>query len=210
MRDQLFILGECFWRGGGFDADEDGCVSAAELAALRRAWWRHGLSRVSKRGFARWLAHERCVPDEDVNAFARAMLAAGSGSLPRALVSGLQLWTIGRRDDLRASLLDARCEAVDARGGGGARRGEDDAARGVCRQRDRAGHVRDRFGRLLSDQDMSSIATAMCREVEGHGCLEPDGAIEDARAARSGVLRMVLAQAVIAGAVAMAVYHCVG
>ena len=152
------------------------------------------------------------MPDEDVNAFASAMLSPdGSGALPRALVSGLQLWTIGRRDDLRASLLDARCERVDARGGGGAGRGDDDAAaRGVCRQRDRAGHVRDRFGRLLSEQDMSSIATAMCREVEGHGCLEPDGSIADAHRARAGVLRVVLTQAVIAGAVAMAVYHCVG
>ena len=247
VREQLFILGECFWRGGG---RRGRLRLGGRVAVLRRAWWRHGLSRVSKasaRRSARKRAlgssrlalvrsparargtrpragaprvslarpprgsaasrclPRRCVPDEDVNALASAMLSQDGAERSARARLGAPAVDVGRRDDPRTSLLDATARRDATRRRAARRR---HAAAPLRRARPRV--VRDRFGRLLSEQDMSSIATAMCREVEGHGCLEPDGSIADAHRARAGVLRVVLTQAVIAGAVAMAVYHCVG
>ena len=46
-----------------------------------------------------------------------------------------------------------------------------------------------------------SIAVAICREVEGHGCLRDDGTIGTRGTWPVGALSLVLAQTAIAGAI---------
>ena len=96
-----------------------------------------------------------------------------------------QLWSLGTRDELRAQLIDAACasgagasgaSAAPARSNrttapseGGRRR----ACKAWARGRRRAHEARP----LVSDQDLSSIISALCREIDGLGCLARDGSI---------------------------------
>ena len=112
------------------------------------------------------------MPDEDVNAFAAAISATG------AVPNGLQLFSLGSRDALRARLVTAFCESVAS-----------------PRHDDTCGPRGDEAHSLLSNHDLLSITSAICREVDGRGCLRRDGTIYAApmHAARTKVLVFSLA-----------------